>query len=416
MAPRKGARMTGFGRIAALLKDANYRRIWVTGMCSGISRWLEMLAVGVYAFETTGSPFLVALLVILRLAPLVVLGSVVGTLADRFSPRKFMVGGMALGMIVSGTVCLLLIFGVANYWVIAASAVASGFVWSLDMPLRRRMMGDIAGSDRLVTALSFDSATNNSTRMLGPFLGGVLYQSFGAAGAFALTASCYAVGLFMIARVATGVRADEGGKEPTRILADFREGFALAAHNHDILRVLLVTVVFNIWALPFISMIPVLGGETLRLSPGWIGGLAALEGMGAFIGSLAIAVVNPPIGLRRLYFFGVVAYVIFAFIAGWMTVAIAMAIAILCVGLSAGGFSSMQSTLTYSVAPPNMRSRLFGLIVIAIGTGMIGVANIGYLAEEFGAPFAVKVVAVEGLIALAAIGFGWRELWNRRHA
>src|SRR3990167_10686900 len=80
--------MIGAGQIVGLFSDANYRRIWVTGMASGVCRWLEMLTVGVYAFETTGSPFLVALLVILRLLPLVLLGSVVGTLADRLSPRR----------------------------------------------------------------------------------------------------------------------------------------------------------------------------------------------------------------------------------------------------------------------------------------------------------------------------------------
>jgi MFS family permease len=145
-------------------------------------------------------------------------------------------------------------------------------------------------------------------------------------------------------------------------------------------------------------------------------GLAALEGMGAFIGSLTIAIVNPPVGLRRVYFFGVFFYLAFAFVAGWMTIAIPMAVAVLFVGLSAAGFSSMQATLTYSVAPPHMRSRLFGLIVIGIGAGVFGVANIGFLAEEFGAPVAVRIVAIEGIVAMLAIGFGWRELWNRQHA
>jgi MFS family permease len=408
--------VTGIGRIGDLLREANYRRIWVTGICSGISRWLEMLAVGVYAFETTGSPFLVALLVILRLTPLVVLGSVVGTLADRISPRRFMIAGMAIGMTVSGSVCILLILGLADYWIVATSSIASGFVWSLDMPLRRRMMGDIAGSERLVTALSFDSATNNSTRMLGPLLGGLLYQAFGAAGAFALTATCYAIGLFMISRVTVEGHGETGGGAPTRILSDFREGFALALRDKDILRILLVTFVFNVWAVPFLSMIPVLGVGTLRLSPGWVGVLAALEGMGAFLGALTIAIVNPPIGLRRIYFFGVLFYMVFAFVAGWMTLAMPMAAVVLLVGLSAAGFSSMQATLTYSVAPPHMRSRIFGLVVIGIGAGLLGVANIGFLAEEFGAPVAVRIVAIEGIIAMLAIGIGWRELWNRQHA
>ena len=408
--------MIGIGRIADLLREANYRRIWVTGICSGISRWLEMLAVGVYAFETTGSPFLVALLVILRLAPLVVLGSVIGTLADRISPRLFLIAGMTLGTAVSTTVCVLLVLGFAEYWIVATATLATGLVWCMDMPLRRRMMGDIAGSERLVTALSFDSATNNSTRMLGPLLGGLLYQMSGAAGAFALTATCYAVGLFMILRVTVEGKGEVREGAPTRVLSDFREGFALALRDKDILRIVLVTFVFNIWAVPFLSMIPVLGVETLRLSPGWVGVLAALEGMGAFVGALTIAIVNPPIGLRRIYFFGVLFYMVFAFIAGWMTIAVPMAAVVLLVGLSAAGFSSMQATLTYSVAPPHMRSRIFGLIVIGIGAGLVGVANIGFLAEEFGAPLAVRIVAIEGVIAMLAIGFGWRELWNRQHA
>ena len=90
--------MSGFGRIWSLLREADYRRIWLTGVCSGVSRWLEVLAVGVYAFEVTGSPFLVALVFVLRMAPLVIFGSLVGALADRSSPRLFMIAAMALGL------------------------------------------------------------------------------------------------------------------------------------------------------------------------------------------------------------------------------------------------------------------------------------------------------------------------------
>jgi hypothetical protein len=75
----------------------------------------------------------------------------------------------------------------------------------------------------------------------------------------------------------------------------------------------------------------------------------------------------------------------------------------------------MQSTLTYSVAPPNMRSRLFGLIVLCIGTGLFGVFNIGFVAEWFDGATSVRIVAVQGLIVLVAIGIGWHRLWNRQY-
>ena len=402
--------------IWGLLNESDYRRIWLTGVCSGVSRWLEVLAVGVFAFEVTGSPFLVAFVFVLRMAPLVLFGLVVGALADRSSPKRFMIAAMALGLAASAIVCALLLLGLANYWVAAVTAIVFGLVWSVDMTLRRRMLGDLAGDERLVTALSFESASNNSTRMLGPLLGGALYHSFGPIGAFGLMLILYAIALFMIVRVSDGGPSEASKRAPTRILADLREAFSLAVHDRDISRILLITAVFNVWAFPFMSMIPVIGAERLHLNPTWIGVLASMEGMGAFFGALIVAIVNPSIGLRRIYFFGTVSFMVFAFIAGWITVPILMALAILCVGLSASGFSSMQSTLTYSVAPPHMRSRLFGLIVICIGTGLIGTANIGLMAEWFGAPAAIRIVAIEGIIAMAVIGFGWRELWNRQHA
>jgi MFS family permease len=145
--------MTGSGTLANLLGDSDFRLVWLIGICSGVSRWLEMLVVGVYAFQTTGSPLLVTLLVALRLLPLVLLGSVIGALADRASPRLFLVAGQGAATLVSATVCVLLAVGRAEYWMIAAATFASGIIWTTDMPLRRRMLGDIAGKERLVVAL-----------------------------------------------------------------------------------------------------------------------------------------------------------------------------------------------------------------------------------------------------------------------
>jgi len=402
--------MTSRGQLAELLRDTNFRRIWLTGMASGVSRWLELLVVGIYAFETTGSPFLVALMIALRLSPLVFFGTLVGTLADRLSPRRFMIGGMAWGLFVSFVMFLLFFFGVAEYWMVAIGAVGSGIVWTLDMPLRRRMLGDIAGKDRLVTGLSFESATNNSTRLFGPLLGGFLYAALGPEGTFALSSLLFAFGLSMILRTSRGLSRNVAVSPPGRIVTEIREGFGLALHNPDILRILMVTVVYNIWAMPFVSMIPVIGSEQMQLSPAWIGIIASLEGVGALVGGLAIAMTSITMPFRWIYFGGVFLYMAFAFVASLMFHALPMAMLVFMVGLCAAGFSSMQSTLTYTVAPPNMRSRLFGLVVLCIGTGLIGAANIGLMGEWFGGANAVRIGAAEGMIVLFLLGISWREL------
>ena len=138
--------------------------------------------------------------------------------------------------------------------------------------------------------------------------------------------------------------------------------------------------------------------------------LAGLEGAGALIGSLIIALGVLRLSYRQLYYFGLMGYLVFAFITGWMVSSIPMGITLFIVGLMCAGFTTMQSTLIYSAAPPEMRGRLFGVVVICIGTGLIGFANIGLMGELFGASTAIRIVALEGLIPLILIGFGWREL------
>jgi MFS family permease len=405
--------MTTTVGVRGLLHDAQFLRVWLVGIFSGVARWLEMLVAGVYAFDTTGSPFLVALLVILRMGPLVVLGSVVGTFADRLPPKLLLSLTMAGAMLVSGSVFVLFLTGQDSYWVVAFASFVSGLVWTTDMPLRRRVLGDIAGMERVSVAMGLDAASNNGTRMLGPLLGGLIFQWLGAGGAYLLSTALYAacVGLLIFLSVQTGQAV--ATRAASRAFDDLRAGFAYVIHNRDVLRIMLVTIVFNLWGFPFLAMIPVVGRDELQISASLIGGLTALEGGGAFLGALIIAARVRIASYRRLYYFGMLGYLIAAFTAGWMVEVVPMALVFIVVGLCAAGFSTMQSTLIYTVAPPEMRGRLFGVLVICIGSGLIGFTNIGLMGEWFGGSTAMRIVAAEGLIPLLLIGYGWRELWSR---
>jgi MFS family permease len=399
-----------------LLADAEFLRIWLVGVFSGVARWLEMLVAGVYAFDTTGSPFLVALLVVLRTLPLIALGSLVGAFADRLPPKLFLTLTMLGATAVSGSVFVLFVTGQDAYWVVAFASVVSGLVWTTDMPLRRRILGDVAGMARIAPAMSLDSATNNGTRMLGPLAGGLLYQWLGAEGAYGLSALVYAacVGLMIFVSSGHGIAGD--GRPASRVLQDLREGFAYVLRDPDMRCIMLVTIVFNVWGFPFLSMIPVVGRDELEVSAGIIGLLTALEGLGAFIGALIIAAGVHLTSFRRIYFFGLLGYLVFAFVAGWMADTLSMAVVLLLVGLCASGFSTMQSTLVYSTAPPHLRGRMFGVVVLCIGTGLVGFTNIGLMGEWFGGSMAMRIVAAEGVIPLLLIGLAWKRLWARREA
>ena len=71
------------GQARSILKVPDYRRLWLVGLSVSVARWLEMLVGAVVVFQLTQSAFLVALMMLLRLAPMGLFGALLGVLADR---------------------------------------------------------------------------------------------------------------------------------------------------------------------------------------------------------------------------------------------------------------------------------------------------------------------------------------------
>ena len=84
--------------------------------------------------------------------------------------------------------------------------------------------------------------------------------------------------------------------------------------------------------------------------------------------------------------------------------------ALLLTGLGGAGFSTMQATLVYLAAPPEMRSRLLGVLSVCIGIGPVGFIALGLLADAIGASGATVATGITGLLVLAATRPLWREI------
>ena len=67
--------------IKTLFAETTFGSLWYSGAITSTMRWLESLAVGVYVFDLTNSPIMVAVFLFLRWAPLVLFGAWVGVIA-----------------------------------------------------------------------------------------------------------------------------------------------------------------------------------------------------------------------------------------------------------------------------------------------------------------------------------------------
>ncbi len=401
----------------SLFRDGAYLRVWLVGGLTGIVRWLELLAFGLYAIDATGSPVFVGLLALLRFLPLALFGIFIGALGDMLDAKRLMCIALGLIIAVNAGLFALFVWGQPAYWHIAVAAFLSGVFWACDLPLRRRMIGDLVASDRVAEAMSLDNVTSNGTRMIGPLLGGLIYQSISISGVFLLGAVLYLISLWLT--FGTAYASTSEHVTGSRLLRPLRGAMTALQHawgDGDLLRIMGVTVIFNIWGFPFLAMIPVIGREDLALSDGWIGAVTSLEGAFAVVGALVIARSVRPERYRAFYFFGCFAHLGAVFFIGMVPGVTGMAVGMIAAGLFIACFASMQGTLVYTTSPVEMRGRFLGLLTISIGTGLIGFSNVGITAELFGASNALWIIAIEGTIPLAILGWTWKELRNGRAA
>ena len=73
-----------------------------------------------------------------------------------------------------------------------------GLSITFEMPSRQTLMVELVGKKDLVNAIALNSAMVNSTRVIGPAIGGLLLASFGAAWCFLLDAMSYLAVLYAI--------------------------------------------------------------------------------------------------------------------------------------------------------------------------------------------------------------------------
>jgi MFS family permease len=392
----------------ALLANPDFRRLWLVGLIVFAVRWLEMIVVGVFVYQHTGSAFDVALVTMLRMLPMALFGAVIGAVAERLERRRALVGVVLVMLVTASCLAGLAHAGALAVWHLAVASFCNGIAWAADNPVRRVMIGEVVGPERMGSAMSIDVGTNNASRMLGPTIGGVLLAGSGISGALTFSALCYAVALVAALRVRHRTSHPPGsvGGVLTRMI----EGFALVRRDPKLIATLIVTVIYNVFGWPFTAMIPVIGQDNLGLGASGIGMLASMDGIGAFGGAIAIAIFAKPAHYARLYIGGVVSYLVLQIVFALAPNVPLAGAALLFGGVSNAAFSVMQATLIYLAAPAEMRSRMYGVLSVCIGTGPIGFFYLGVLADSVGAPLATAMTGALGLVALAATWKWWRQL------
>ena len=378
-------------------------------------RWLEMLAIGVFTFEVTQSALLVALITMARTVPILLFSAFTGAIADGFDRRLMLLGALGMLAITSTILATLALTERIDLWHVALGTFISGIYGTLEFPVRRALLGiiagDKAGSAGAGVALTLDSGTNHCMRLVGPVLGGLVLTGFGLPGIYIVGVILYSLGFLLVLKAK--YRAPHYVTAVPRILGQIVEGLRYIRTNPKIKGTLFITIAMNVFGFPYVAMVPVIGDQILDQGAVATGILVSAEAAGALAGALLIANFVRPRHFATVYF-----YCSFLFIVGVLVFSLSqiyfVSLGLLFLaGLGVAGFAAMQSTIVFTAAPPEMRGRLMGVLAVCIGFNPLGILQVGLLADWFGGAQAVTIMASEGLVAMLIAALIWPKFWRR---
>jgi|DewCreStandDraft_2_1066082.scaffolds.fasta_scaffold00396_47 MFS family permease len=389
--------------------NRNYALFMAGSFVSATGSWFQAVAVGWLVLELSNSAFILGLTNFAQMAPLLVLGSLGGALADRVERRTLVLVSQAGGTLALGALALLAATGHVAVPLILLTSLALGLCNAVLWPTWSVFIKDLVGPDRLREAIALNSARFNLTRVIGPALAGVVLSRFGAAACLEL-ATAGMLGVLVsvwLIRLPPGER-----RQPAPWLQALREGLAFAWHHGPTRRLLLITGWVGLVALPYQAFLPAIARDALAAGPDAYGILLTAVGAGAIAGALlsgARVVAHHPERAMAILAAGTgLGLILFAASRSLWVAVPALALVGLC---SIGYLATANATLQLAV-PDALVGRVMGLwVMVNAGTTPVGSLLEGALAERIG--LTTTLVLAGGACTVLGLGLGGSMVAHR---
>ena len=282
------------GYVALLRGNRGFRYLWLGQVVSQMGDWFDTIAVYTIALELTGSSRSVALIMVARFLPSVIMGPLSGVVADRFSRRSIMITADLLrALVVLG---FLLVRRPDQMWLVYVLTVFQLAFAAFFEPAKTAAIPSIVSDRELVSANAIASVTWSAMLTIGAAIGGLVAGAFGTNVAFILDSLTFVASALLIAMV-------RFPKRPARVKAKLTIGKALgitdtiegARYVKDRSRVLAYLLVKPAWGLGggILTLLAVFGE---RVFP--VAGKAA-TGIGVLFTARGIGTAVGPIVARR---------------------------------------------------------------------------------------------------------------------
>ena len=367
------------------------------------AQWLQLLSVGWLVRDLTDSFASSGLLVVavggMTTLPTLIVGPWAGVLGDRVNRRKLVMAVQSFMTVAAITFAFVVHSGHIEWWHAYIYVFVSGICWSISITMRQTLVANTVPREALVNAYASNTLTITGTRMIGPFIGGVLITTIGFTWNFAIEASLYAATVLAFWPMKTPFLQHRPADSNASPLSDFLEGLRYVRKQERVIwNLMVVGLIPNVLLHPVWFVLPVFTVEVLHRTADTGGVLLAVTGFGGLLSALTIASVGFGANRGLICLWAVLvssaAVVLFAY-SPWLVPA---AILIGLMSLAQATFRTSSSTLIQSMVPDHLRSRITSLHLYSQGFVFMSSLAVGLLVDLTNVVVALAAVGIAGLV------------------
>jgi MFS family permease len=379
------------------LQHRNFRLFFAGQLISLIGTWMQFIALSWLVYRLTGSALLLGSVGFAGQIPVFVLASIGGSVADRYSRHRVVIGTQTASMVLAFILAALTLAGVIQIRHIFALSALLGIVNAFDIPTRQAFIVEMVGKEDLMNAIALNSSMFNGARIVGPAIAGILVARIGEGWCFFANGVSYIA--VIIGLLLMRLKAVPRPARPGSPLHNFLEGFRFVRSAHLIRAVLVLLGLVSLAGMPYAVLMPIFADRILHSGARGLGILMGATGVGALLGALVLAARSSLRGLGRWvgYACGGFSVSLILFVLSrsfWLSVAF-----ILPAGFCMMVQMASSNTLIQSMVPDELRGRVMAVYsMMFMGMAPFGAFFAGSLAEKLGAPLTVLLGALGCLI------------------
>ncbi len=384
------------------LGGVRFRRLLAMTFFNGASMVGELLLFGLAVYELSGSTAWVGLSLALYFGPNFFVGAIAGTIADSFDRAlvlRTVEAALGVNLLVIG---ILFLSGGAGLAAILVLTLVSGVFRAAYNPARSSYAFDLAGAERVVSALGTLNISVRVGQLTGALVAGWAAAEIGIGAAYLMMAAAHVLALAAFGRQRAAPPAPRAERRPMRtgLVEFFRE---LGA-NRPLLILFVVTGGVEVFGFSFLTALPDLAVDRLGLDATGLGILHASRSAGGIIGGIVMAMAGPSRRLGVVWLAMIAAFgleVMALGLAPTLPIAVVVTVAIALCAVASDVLT--QSMMQLSV-PSALRGRAMGAWQVAVGFSPIGHLEMGLLAGRVGTAGALLLNGAA--LVLVAVGAG----------